>query len=367
MKIAFTVLCITAPIAMGATAPSAAVAADSWAERLSFKGDFRPRYDYIDQDESITTPAVDDFDRFRFRVRFGVTATVNDEVDVVFQLATGGDNPVSTNQTFGDGFSTKEIGVNLAYASWHPADGITVNMGKMNNPVHRAGGHHLVWDSDLNPEGIAAIYESGDFFGSLGAFNAESRSTADDSLLFTLQGGYRFTISETSSVTAGLGYFDYTNTQGNEPFWIGVPFGNSVDANGNLVNDYNEIQVFLEFETKVGGLPLGLFADFVRNTEADQFDTGFAVGARFGKASEPGDWEASIAYQDLEADAVLALFTDSDSGGGGTDATGFTLKGRYALQKNWAVAGALFINEVQENIGSPADFRRLQLDLEFKF
>ena len=69
----------------------------------------------------------------------------------------------------------------------------------------------------------------------------------------------------------------------------------------------------------------------------------------------------------MQADAVVATFTDSDFGGGGTDARGHTIKGRYALRDNWALAATLFINEVDLASGSPRDYRRLQLDLEFRF
>jgi hypothetical protein len=318
-------------ILLGSLAPAQSFAQDSWVDKLTFKGDFRPRLEYIDRDEN-TGPAVDEQRRGRFRVRFGLTAEVNDEVDFVFELATGGENPVSTNQSFDGGFTRKDIGVNLAYVNWQPVDNLDIQIGKVKNPVHRAGGHHLVWDSDLNPEGLAILYSSGGFFGSVGGFGVEERSTTDDTILYTFQGGYEFEISDNSSLTAGLGYHAYTNMIGNSPFWEGVPFGNTVDANGDFVYDYKMIQGFVEYATKLGELPLSFFVDYVRNTEAPVFDTGYAFGGKLGKVSDPGDWEASIAYQDLEADAVVALYTDSDFGGGGTDATGFTIKAMYGLK-----------------------------------
>jgi len=354
-------------VVAGLAAPALGQADDSWTDKLSFKGDFRPRFEYIDRDADSTSIPVDERKRTRFRIRFGMTAEVNDDVDVVFELASGGDNPVSTNQSFDDGFTRKEIGINLAYADWHVSDNLDVNIGKVKNPVHRAGGHHLVWDSDLNPEGLAIKYGAGNFFGSFGAFAVEERATSDDSLLFTLQGGMKFKVSDNSSLTAGIGYYDYTNTEGNSPFWIGLPFGNSVDANGDFLYDYNEVQAFVELATRFGEMPLSFFADYVQNTEAPTNDTGWAIGGKLGKVSEPGDWEASIAYQDLEADAVLALYTDSDFGGGGTDSKGFTIKGKYGMSKNWALAGTLFLNEIDLSSGNSTDYRRVQIDFEFSF
>lgn len=353
--------------AAGLLLSAAAQAEDSWVDRISFKGDFRPRLELIDRDEDSLGQPVDEQRRGRFRARFGLTAEVNETVDFVFELATGGENPVSTNQSFDGGFTRKDIGVNLAYADWQATDDLSLQMGKVKNPWHRAGDHHLVWDSDLNPEGLVLAYEHGGFFGTFGSFAVEERSDTDDTMLFSLQGGYEFKLSDRGRLTAGAAYYAYTNMIGNSPFWDGVPYGNTVDANGNFVYDYHMVEAFAEYATTLGDLPFGVFVDYIHNTEAPAFNTGYAFGATFGRVSQPGDWEASIAYQDLERDALVALFTDSDFGGGGTDGSGFTLKARYGLTKSWDFGGTLFVNEIEANIGNPTDYLRLQIDFEFKF
>lgn len=341
--------------------PLASFAQDNWVDSISFKGDFRPRYESIDEDGSPGR------DRGRFRIRVGMTAEVNDDVDVIFRLASGGDNPVSTNQSFDGGFSRKDIGIDLAYADWTPNDEMHVFVGKMKNPIHRTGGHALIFDSDLNPEGVAVAYESGAFFGTAGTYFVEERSTTDDSLLLSVQGGMNFDFADNGELTVGLGYYDYTDAQGNRPFWIGLPFGNSVDANGNLLFDYNLVQGFAEYSTNFGKMPLSFFIDYVENTEVDVNDTGQAFGVKIGKTGEPGTWQASWAWQKLEADAVIATYTDSDFGGGGTDAKGHTIKGAYVLSEHWTVGGTLFLNEVDLASGTPHDYTRLQLDLNFAF
>lgn len=348
-------------IAVAGFAPGSVNAEESWTDSISFNGDFRPRYEAIDED------GLPDRDRGRFRIRVGMTADVNDDVNVIFRLASGGDNPVSTNQTFDDGFSRKDIGIDLAYADWTPNDDLHVYVGKMKNPIHRTGSHALIWDSDLNPEGVAVAYESGAFFGTAGTFFVEERSSTDDSLLLAVQGGMNFDLTDNDTLMVGIGYYDYTEAQGNRPFWIGLPFGNSVDANGNLLYDYNQVQGFAEYSTSLGKLPLSFFVDYVQNTEVDVNDTGQAFGVRIGKTGEPGTWQASWAWQELEADAVIATYTDSDFGGGGTDAKGHTIKGAYALSDNWTVGGTLFLNERGLASGTPRDYTRLQLDLNFSF
>ena len=56
--------------------------------------------------------------RFRFRLRAGATAEITDDWKATFQLASGGDDPVSTNQTMDGAFSTKGIQLDIAEISW---------------------------------------------------------------------------------------------------------------------------------------------------------------------------------------------------------------------------------------------------------
>ena len=313
-----------------------------WTDTITLKGDLRLRYEAIDEDGE------EDRERGRYRGRFGLSAQVDPEIKIVFQLATGGDNPVSTNQSFDDGFSTKDIGVDLAYVEWAINDNLRLLGGKVKNPLFRAGGNPLIWDSDLNPEGVALSYAAGMFFGTAAVFVAEERSSADDSLLFAAQGGVRVSFDDDGQLTAGAGYYDYSDTIGNEPFFDGSAKGNSVDAAGNLVFDYNEFELFVQYDMKVAEMPFMVFADFVRNSEADGNDTEFAFGAKLGKAKARGTWQTSWAYKDIEADAVIGTFTDSDFGGGGTDASGHILRAKYALRENLNLGASLFINEVEE-------------------
>lgn len=338
-----------------------AAAQEDWTDRIKLKGDVRLRYEAIDE------AGEEERNRMRFRTRFGLSAKVSDDVKFVFQLASGGDNPVSTNQTFDDGFSTKDIGVDLAYVDWKINDNLNFYGGKMKNPLYKAGGVPLIWDGDLNPEGLAMKFTSGGFFGTAGGFSVEERSSADDSLLFVVQAGYRFAVGETASLTAGAGYFSYSNTVGNEPFYNGRSNGNSVDLNGDYIYDYENTEVFAQFDTKLGDWPLRIYAHATQNNEVSTEDMGYAVGAKVGSAKADGDMEFSWTFQDIEADAVIGTYNDSDFGGGGTDSDGHLLKAKYAVSKKIFVGGTLFLNNVDRFQGTEHDYNRLQLDVEFKF
>lgn len=344
------------------TVVSTAESADAnWSDRISFKGDVRLRYEGIDEDGEAKR------DRMRFRARVGLSAAVIDDVKVVFQMATGGDNPVSTNQTFDDGFSTKDIGVDLAYVQWAATENLTLFGGKMKNPLYRAGGVPLIWDGDLNPEGFAATFESGNFFATGGAFSAEERSSADDSLLYAAQAGMNFTVADGATLTAGVGYFGYTDTVGNSPFYDGSANGNTVDIGGNYVFEYRNTELFAQYDTSVNDWPLRFFAHATQNNEVSREDTAFAFGAKLGSAKKQGSSEYSWTYQDIEADAVIGTFNDSDFGGGGTDSSGHILKAKYMLRDRIGLGGTLFLNDVDRFQGVEHDYSRVQIDLEFKF
>jgi len=353
---------LPASVVAGLLVVSAPVAAqESWVDRIKFKGDTRLRHESIDEDGE------EDRRRMRFRARLGLSAKVTDDVNFVFQLATGGDSPVSTNQSFDDGFSTKDIGVDLAYVDWKISDNVNLYGGKMKNPLYKAGGVPLIWDGDLNLEGLAVKYTEGGFFGTAGGFSVEERGSSDDSLLYVVQAGYKFKVGENASLTAGAGYFAYTDTIGNEPFFNGSSKGNTVDINGDYVNDYKNTEVFAQLDTKVGDWPLRIYAHAVQNNEVSQEDMGYAFGAKIGSAKSEGASEYSWTYQDIEADAVIGTFNDSDFGGGGTDSDGHIFKAKYAVSKQIFLGGTLFINNVDRFQGTEHDYSRLQLDVEFKF
>lgn len=342
---------------------SAPLCADegSWIKQLDFKGDFRLRYEYIDEQ------AEPERERMRFRGRFGFATDFSDDVKFVMRLATGRGNPVSTNQSFEDGFSLSDIRLNLAFVDWKVADGVSFYGGKMNNPLFKAGTVPLIWDSDFTPEGLALKAESGMLFGTIGGFLIEHRSGSDDSYLYALQGGIRFPLGENNKLTIGAGYFAFTNTIGNKPFYKDRPKGNTVDIDGNYVYEYKDTEVFAQFDSEVGGRPLQLFAHFAKNHEVPTQDSAFAFGAKFGSAKKKGQTYVAWLYLDIEADAVIGTFTDSDFGAGSTDSRGHMLVAKYGISDRTFVGGTYFINKVDRFQGNEHDYNRLQLDLEFKF
>jgi len=349
---------------------STSVMGSDWWENIKIKGDLRYRHEMIDKEDA------DARHRHRLRARLAVEAKVNPETMTGIQLATGSDDPVSTNQTLDGGFSSKSVVLDLAYLKYTPdrVDGLSITGGKFKNPFFKPGKSELIWDSDWNPEGgVANITREFDNITvtliASGLWINE-RSSDDDSWIGAGQGMARFYFNEKkSSFALGGGFFNYVNTEGFEPF-AGESAGNSmtvVDSTEYYTNDYELLEVFGEFNCALGYIPLTVMGDFVTNTAADSLETGWLVGIRVGKAKKPGSWALRYIYREVEKDAVVGAFTDSDFRGGGTDAKGHEMGGAYQFAKNAAFNLTYFINEIGLEETDASDFNRLQADIQLKF
>ena len=350
------------PSATVAVAPQAADArVAAVPPNVRFSGDLRYRH------ESINEESQAERQRQRIRARFGVTADVAENVRVGLTLATGGDDPVSANQSLDTGFSRKPIGVDRAFFTWAATDELTFTGGKFANPFYRPANHHLIYDNDLNPEGLALRYARGNWFANYAGLWVEERAAADDSIMLGGQFGYRSTRNEGARFTVGAGYYDYLQTQGQTPFWNGDPTGNRVDVSGNYLNDFNLAELFGDLTFKPGERPVTVFADYVVNTEADDLDTGFALGASLGEVTRAGTWRVGYVYQELRADAVIGTFTDSDWAGGGTDGKGHVVEFNYGFRDRLVFGFRYFLNDRGQDVGTEHDYNRMQADVQFNY
>jgi len=357
--------------AQPATRSAQAALPDSWSERISIAGDFRYRYEEIDIE------GLELRDRNRIRARAEIKARLPYDLVVGTGLASGGDDPVSSNQTLGGAGSRKDLHLNLAYVRWQPSEEFFLSAGKMKNNFYRPGKSGLLWDNDYNPEGLGAQW-SNDLLFVTGAVNMlESDSNRrNQQVSWGVQAGLNGSLGPVS-VTTGLGYFDVP-IAGDETFFGDADnfYGNSfacADPQGLdgcvYLYDYEQLEWFVEMGMDVFDLPLKVYADGVKNRAVDDFDSGWLVGLSLGKAKQRGSWQIGYEYQDLEADAVFGLVSDSDFAGGGTDGKGHKLFGAYALHPKVQLSVTYFLNnETGENRrGDGLDYDRLMLDASFKY
>ncbi|MDX2349101.1 MAG: putative porin [Porticoccus sp.] len=355
------------------TATAVAKRPDSWADKIVWNGDFRYRYETIDNDQT-----EDDRRRNRVRARIGLTAQVSEDVKAGVGLASGGDDPVSTNQTLGSANTTKGINLDTAWIDWGFAENLHLVGGKTKNPYYKVGKNGMMWDGDYRPEGAHVAFDNGTIWAVAGYHFLESDNKGgkqDTEEMMGAQIGYKGQISDNAKFKVGGSYF-YIPVEGSKNLGSILEdsddpddingFGNSLV--GSIYEfDYELVELFAEFNTKIADIPTTFFADYVKNTDADE-DTGYATGVKFGKVKSKGDWEIGYTYQDLEADALFAAFTDSDFGGGGTDVKGHMFKAAYGISKNTALAVTYLSNEYDDYArDEKGDFDRLQIDLKTKF
>lgn len=376
------------------SADAAKVKGTDWASKVTLKGDLRYRYEMIADDTTNAAGVLSTADRYRDRIRarFNAEVKATDTILLGFGFATteNGD-PRSSNQTLTGVFSRKSLDLDTAYFDWKFASWGHLVGGKMKQPFYKPA-QSVFWDNDINPEGLALTYGSGVLFGS--AYNywlnevsgAETANTADASVA-GLQIGAKLPLGATT-LTFAAHYYDLSAAKGRAPFYNASANGNTTinvgtPATAVLANDFEVINGSFELAIPVGAYPLAFWADYAKNLEAEErvyapattpekFDTAWAAGVLFGKASNAKTWEVGASYQKVEKDALFAQFIDSDFGGGNSDSQGLKLVAGFAPKSNWTLNATYFINDRNVDVVNAAGknevgYDRAQLDFNVKF
>ncbi len=333
-------------------------------KRLKISGDFRYRH------ESIGLEGSDFRNRHRIRARISLKARVNSQMNVHVRIATGGADPISTNQTLDTGFSTKTLGLDRAYAVWQlnpPArTKLRLFLGKMKMPWYRPGKEELVWDDDLNPEGMAFTYRirlrAVKFFASGGMMWAEERSSDEDSRLLAAQAGLKVRLSDSVRLLGGGSLFYYTAMKGYHPLYRKDDgAGNTTDdASGLYTTDFHLAEGFAELKIK-SPLNVRIYGDFVMNTATSSNNTAWLAGIRL----RWHDFSLRYNYRVLHANALVGAFSDSDFIGGGTDGQGHEFGAAWHPVDRSKVSVTWF--EDEKGLDSPTGYRRIQVDFSVKF
>lgn len=344
----------------------------------NWKGDVRYRYE-----SKIKSDDDNSRDRHRIRVRLGVYPWITEELSAGVQLSTAGSgDPVSRNQTLGDGFTAKDINLNEAFIDYHPMffDGkANFLLGKRAVKSTLIRVNDLVWDSDLTLEGMSFQ------FGKKGSkqrsgLNAvvgyyiidELKKSESDPFFWAAQLAYTGQAGDLGFML-GAGYYDYNNIAGAGDDVLGDWadgegfFGNS-NSGGEYDFDYNTLELFANVGGKfTGNLPWKLYGQYAMNVAdgVEEDDKGYVIGFKLGKAKKVGQWELDANYSYIEKDAVLGAYTDSDRWGGGTDGQGIEIGGKYHLVQNMTLGLKYLGHEI--GIDSDENLHVLQADMVVKF
>jgi len=330
-----------------------------WYEKISAQGDIRLRW------EDIYKNPGNDTERERFRARLGMSTNIVDDIKLILRFESGIDDPVSSNQTFGSGDYIKDFGIGRAYVDWKVNEKLKIMAGKMKIPWYTASENSLLWDNDLNPEGIFGSYKANNIFLNGGYFIINQDSGISDTILYSSQIGRQLNVNNTSSLTLGIGYYDYKNALGSTPFYKAK--GNTIDAQNKYTFNYKLYELFSEFKTEISNLPVSFHAEIIKNSAITNNNKAYSVGVKIGSIKNHGDKQFSYAYHDTDKDALIGSYSDSDFAGGNTDSRGHFIRAKYGLKENMALGGVFIVSKYNTSPTDEIKYNRIQIDLEFQF
>jgi hypothetical protein len=333
---------------------------------LELYGDVRTRYEYRGGETDNTSPLAgagngvagrrdwQERERERYRIRLGLRGVLMDDWFFGIRLETG-QSPRSTNVTFGDDTSGSAsasnngpfskvndgISVGQAYIGYRGFKDTTLTVGKMPNPLVTT---LMVWDPDINPEGLAEQWKHSFTFnlgggesapsyskeGGKGAVAAQAEepfklkidlfanfaqfvyddsnpenplgvravsggklTPTADAFLLAWQVGAKFNFPKTFYFQLAPTIYNYTGNgdtfnihfQGGDPSLTNAA---SLAQNQTGINSLLVFDMPAEFGWKIGELPMRIFGDFSANLEG---------GDRALAAGHPGSGDQRYAFQ----------------------------------------------------------------------
>lgn len=298
--------------AVAPAAPAQLASADG-KPKLNVTGDMRLRYqgDYSDDDARARKSG-------QVRARVGATYAVTDRVTLGGRLVTGDeDDPNSTDVQLSNWDDDLHVSLDLAYAQVNFGD-LNVYGGKIPQPFNRTD---LVWDGDVNPQGVSGVYKhklsDGSALRASGLFFiVDEDAGGSDSTMSGAQLGYDNAELGAFRFEASAAYYDYTLGS-----IVGADAGdfrnNLRNADGSYLSDFN-LGDFLVGATWTGlssRWPVRFVGDYVKNFGAETSeDTGYSLDLGVGRVTQPHDWRVTYGYSVAETDSVLGAFSHDNIG-----------------------------------------------------
>ena len=373
--------------------------------KIEWWGDFRFRHEsfFYGRDDA----GNDRNNRFRIRYRFRLSGkvNVNEYADVIFRLASGDNDDRSTNQTLGSGpdFDTDDIRLDRAYAKltapqeWSPFGGKWVaEIGKVPNPfVWKEDEDYMLWDRDINPEGVSLRYKKNfsdatRTFANFGYYIIDENSRNSDPHMWGLQGGVLHDLNEDVTLGGRATYYEFRSVDGNFIERGASGASGVTSAKGNVRDGIADgvppgpiRVVHLTGVGKYKGFenwPIMAFAEWSKNLEATSSslfnagseDTAWGVGFEVGDKKK---WvKLGFGYYHIEANAFPAQFIDSDMFDGRTNQEGPVVYASRRILKNTDLNLTLFSSDVIDGSILPVSEQaqdsnrvRIMADMVFKF
>ncbi len=385
-------------------------------------------------------------ERWRYRLRLGMDVKLQDNWMLGLRLEAGpgarsanvtaGENPAFAKAGTGTGtFATTggktgtavtsvkwedTIFLGQLYLKYSPTSWSSVEAGRMPNPfvggnVGAGANASLVWDPDVNPQGVAEQFKytlaigggsSGggfskdgkaiavkndpgmtiDLFANFGQFvyedameNSFNKGTVQtpsrvDRWMLGFQVGAKANFSKTTYLQIAPAFYNYTGG-GDATLATYNGDGATVALNKNAnpklvtfnqsgVNDLAVIDVPVEFGWRMWNLPFVVFGEFTDNIDASgraakaghadkSGGIAYAAGLGVGKVKKKGDWEIKAWWQHSEQFSLDPNINDDDIFNGRLNMEGIVARAAYAFTDS-ASLSLIYANgsRIDSNLGT---------------
>ena len=323
-----------------------------WVSGYKFYGDFKGRF----EENNAENPQYNTRDRYRYRLRAGVTISMQGNFETGFRIGSGnpvanpggvivGGSSVSQSQDANSLEAANYLWIDAAYGKWTPINNngwvLSTIIGKMDNPFQL---DNMVWDYDVNPVGGAfvaqRILNDKQTIKGIGAFyvldelnqnyqttsalpaNYPPAKTSHDPYVYGGQILWQSKWSPKVESSVSLAAFDIVDRDSLssyvQPFYNA---GNTRNNYGFLKYNYNPIIAsgsltynLDTFPFYNGVFPLTASGEYMNNPGAPANNIGYRFGFILGKAGTKKTWQIMYRYQELQADSWYDALVDDDNG-----------------------------------------------------
>jgi hypothetical protein len=278
---------------------------------LQFSGDLRMRYE-----QNFGESGRHDRSRGVVRGRLRATYAFDKNFSMGARLVTGDpDDPNSADLTLTQFDDDLLVSVDQVFAR-AKFGGLDLYAGKFDNPfIHT----DLVWDGDVNPQGLAAIYSAPVAPGvrlraSALHFIIDESSAGRDSSMDGGQLGIAAKLAPQWDVEFAGAYYGYAL-----PVVVDADpgdFRSNLLRGGRYLSDFRIVDAVgsITFSGLGPKLPIRLVGNYVQNLGAAvSDDTGYGADIFVGRAAQKGDWRFQYGYAEMGVDGVLAAFSHDNT------------------------------------------------------
>ncbi len=341
--------------------------------KLNFYSDFRFRAELDRNSERTDGSSRDDRDRLRYRLRFGFKYSLNKNIEFGGRVRSGNSlNQQSPHVTLGKEFQSDDFSIDKAYLKVSNKKGYWAWAGKNGMPFWQQ--NELIWDDDVNPEGIAVG----------GNYKLSEKLKFEHVVGYFIVGNAGKTFSNNSSIN--IAQLKLNRNFGDNNITIsnglinGTAMPNTSDGTDTFTMNYNILATSFQINLKKTGLKLGLdyfenLKNYNSNTQIDDVYKNQTSGFVGSLMYSYKKFQFTYYYAHIEKYAVIDYFAQDDwVRWGNSNMTlssnfrGHELRFTYKFNNKFNTVLRTYFVEGIKTIGTTLETgTRIRLDFNIKF